>query len=120
MHTLLIGSEYITEPGKNLSVAVGQFSSKTNVKKFFENPREYNLTVTNMTNKFTTNYSISIGVSGCYYFNENEEKWSTDGCKVSKLIFLNNIYFRNFYVTCIINPIYFLFLILILCNVFLK
>lgn len=79
----MIGADYITEPGKNLSIAVGHFSNTTKIKKFFKNPEKYNLTIANMTNKFTTNYSIAISVSGCYYFDEEGQKWSNKGCKVS-------------------------------------
>ncbi|KFM68414.1 Polycystic kidney disease protein 1-like 2, partial [Stegodyphus mimosarum] len=35
-----------------------------------------------MTNQFSTNYSIKITTSGCYFFDEEAEKWSTKGCKV--------------------------------------
>lgn len=85
VHSLIIGTEFLTEPGKNLSVAIGHFANTTDVNKFFENPNKYNLTVTNMTNEFTSNYSIAISVTGCYYFNEEKERWSTEGCKVSSL-----------------------------------
>ncbi|XP_054717405.1 uncharacterized protein LOC129226802 [Uloborus diversus] len=82
IHSLYIGAKVITDGGKNLSIAIGHLSNTTNAKLFFENQDKYNLSVVNMTNKFSSNYSIKISTTGCYYFSESEEKWSTDGCQV--------------------------------------
>ncbi|XP_071043251.1 location of vulva defective 1-like [Parasteatoda tepidariorum] len=82
IHSLFIGSDVIKESGKNLTVGIGQISNTTDVKVVFENPEEHNLTEANMTNQFSSNYSIKVATTGCYYFSDLEERWSTNGCQV--------------------------------------
>ncbi|GAB6020442.1 polycystic kidney disease 1-like 2 [Chamberlinius hualienensis] len=42
-----------------------------------------NLTYKNFSRNFTSNYSIRIFSSGCYFYNEKLNRWMSDGCWVS-------------------------------------
>ncbi|KAG0419460.1 hypothetical protein HPB47_004076 [Ixodes persulcatus] len=42
-----------------------------------------NLTLTDVSREFSTNYSVRIYTSGCYFFNSKTKGWSADGCFVS-------------------------------------
>lgn len=93
IYTLFIGSDVINEAGKNLSIGIGHAANTTDLEAFFDNPDLYNLSVVNMTNQFSSNYAIEITTTGCYYFSDVEEKWSTKGCQVS--LFLCLIFVRS-------------------------
>ncbi|CAL1292788.1 unnamed protein product [Larinioides sclopetarius] len=82
IYSLFIGSDVISEAGKNLSIAIGHAANTTDLDSFFGNPGLYNLSIVNMTNQFSSNYAIEITTTGCYYFSDVEEKWSTKGCQV--------------------------------------
>nr|XP_042900065.1 uncharacterized protein LOC122269722 [Parasteatoda tepidariorum] len=83
--TSFFGKDIITSSGKNLTIGIGQLGNSTSANEFFKNPKKNQLNVVNMTNQFSTNYSINIGSIGCYHFSDAEEKWITGGCDVSKV-----------------------------------
>lgn len=43
-----------------------------------------NLTLSDVSREFSTNYSVRIYTSGCYFFNSKTKIWSADGCFVSE------------------------------------
>ncbi|KAL3211152.1 hypothetical protein MRX96_000836 [Rhipicephalus microplus] len=42
-----------------------------------------NLTLSEVSREFSTNYSVRIYTSGCYFFNSKLKMWSADGCFVA-------------------------------------
>lgn len=59
-----------------------------NQNKAFDDD-DYNHTMTNYTlpgalREFSTNYSLKIFTSGCYFYNYHRKIWSAEGCKVFK------------------------------------
>ncbi|KAK8779497.1 hypothetical protein V5799_019173 [Amblyomma americanum] len=42
-----------------------------------------NLTLSDVSREFSTNYSVRIYTSGCYFFNSKSKTWSAEGCFVA-------------------------------------
>lgn len=49
---------------------------------FWETPEAVNLTWTNATRVFSTNYTVRVFTSGCLFFEEASSSWSSAGCRV--------------------------------------
>ena len=50
---------------------------------FFDDPSSVNLTLSNMTRVYSTNYTVRVYTSSCLFFNTLTDTWDTDGCTVS-------------------------------------
>ncbi|XP_066983276.1 polycystin-1-like protein 2 [Macrobrachium rosenbergii] len=63
-------------------ICVGEFANGTDDEIFWEEPDMYNLTESNMTRHWTTNFTIRAYTSSCLFYNAETDSWDHDGCKV--------------------------------------
>lgn len=77
-YSVILTIDSYSQDNSTLYVAVGHLANRTEP----DNTDWYNLTATDMTNRFLCNYSYCLFSTGCYYFDPDKELWITDGCQV--------------------------------------
>ena len=55
---------------------------------FFDDPSSVNLTHSNMTHVYSTNYTVRVYTSSCLFYNTLSDSWDSDGCTVGYTIWV--------------------------------
>ncbi|XP_068216780.1 polycystin-1-like protein 2 [Palaemon carinicauda] len=63
-------------------ICVGEFANETDDETFWKEPEMYNLTATNMTRQWSTNFTVRSYTSSCLFYNGETQSWDSDGCRV--------------------------------------
>ena len=58
--------------------------ASVNRQVFFDDPSSVNLTFSNMTHVYSTNYTVRVYTSSCLFYNSLSVSWDSDGCTVSR------------------------------------
>ncbi len=84
VYNLFLDDSYVANWTGTYWVGVMEFSkTEADLRTYFAQPVANNLTWSNVTIKYTTNYTVRIFSSGCLFYDTVSDSWSPHGCRVS-------------------------------------
>ncbi|KAF0300768.1 Polycystic kidney disease protein 1-like 2 [Amphibalanus amphitrite] len=82
LYDIFIPDWYVDNMTGEYWIGVAEFSNTTDDEEFFDDPLSVNLTISNMTRVYSTNYTVRVYTSSCLFYNTLSDSWDSDGCTV--------------------------------------